>query len=140
MGGRANRVGLNALYLALDVDTAAREYQQISPLMPPGTLVSCQLTVDPIVDLTAGIRAGNGLPCGKISIATGVAAGSTSASNRPVGLSVTRLLRLGRKGFSHALSQDGVNLVLYVDELEPTDRLDVYDPQRSLPQNQSSWT
>ena len=38
-GGRVNRIGLNALYLALDVNTAVREYQQISPLMPPGTLV-----------------------------------------------------------------------------------------------------
>jgi RES domain-containing protein len=37
-GGRANRIGLNALYLALDVNTAVLEYQQVSPLMPPGTL------------------------------------------------------------------------------------------------------
>ena len=32
----ANRIGLNALYLALDHDTAIREYQQPSSLMPPG--------------------------------------------------------------------------------------------------------
>lgn len=61
-GGRANRIGLNALYLALDVNTAVREYQQISPLMPPGTLVSYQLTVDPIVDFTSGYHAEKWLP------------------------------------------------------------------------------
>ncbi|MEX3936887.1 RES family NAD+ phosphorylase [Paraburkholderia phymatum] len=52
------------------------------------------------------------------------------------------VIAAGAKGilFRSRLSPDGVNLVLYVDELEPTDRLDVHDPQRSLPQNQSSWT
>ncbi|MEM5389851.1 hypothetical protein VSR68_40975 [Paraburkholderia phymatum] len=57
-GMAATLTGLNALYLALDVDAAVREYQQISPLMPPGTLVSYQLTVDPIVDFTGGYQSG----------------------------------------------------------------------------------
>ncbi|WP_244323322.1 RES domain-containing protein [Paraburkholderia dipogonis] len=55
-GGRANRVGLAALYLALDLDTAVRENQQVSPLMPPGTLVSYQLSIDPVVDFTGGYQ------------------------------------------------------------------------------------
>ncbi|WP_243856825.1 RES family NAD+ phosphorylase [Paraburkholderia sp. BL6665CI2N2] len=50
-GGRANRIGPSALYLALDVDTAVREYQQVSPLMPP-VHVSYQLSIDPVVDFT----------------------------------------------------------------------------------------
>lgn len=29
-GGRANRPGVTALYLALDIDTAIKEYQQVS--------------------------------------------------------------------------------------------------------------
>jgi RES domain-containing protein len=57
-GGRANRIGLNALYLALDVNTAVREYQQVSPLMPPGTFVSYRLTIDPVVDFTNGYQSG----------------------------------------------------------------------------------
>ncbi|MGF6851424.1 RES domain-containing protein [Paraburkholderia sp. CI3] len=57
-GGRANRIGLNALYLALDVNTAVLEYQQVSPLMPPGTLISYQLSVDPVVDFTGGYQGG----------------------------------------------------------------------------------
>jgi RES domain-containing protein len=35
-GGRVNRPGTHALYLALDPETARREYQQLSQLMPPG--------------------------------------------------------------------------------------------------------
>ncbi|WP_250502557.1 RES domain-containing protein [Caballeronia sp. AZ7_KS35] len=57
-GGRANRVGLNALYLALDHDTAVREHQQLSSLMPPETLVSYALTAAPIVEFTGGYDSG----------------------------------------------------------------------------------
>lgn len=55
-GGRANRPGLEALYLALDTDTAIREYQQVSSLLPPGTLVSYRLTISPVVDFREGYR------------------------------------------------------------------------------------
>ena len=43
-GGRANRPGVAALYLALDIETAIKEYQRVSVLLPPGTLVSYQVT------------------------------------------------------------------------------------------------
>src|ERR1700744_3232462 len=84
-GGRVNRIGLNALYLALDVNTAVQEYQQVSPLMPPGTLVSYQLTVNPPSTSRGGPNATWGQGSGRISAVTGVAAGSISASSRPVG-------------------------------------------------------
>lgn len=53
-GGRLNRPGTKALYLALEPETAVREYQQLSPLMPPGTLVSYIVRVAPVVDFTGG--------------------------------------------------------------------------------------
>ncbi len=55
-GGRANRIGTSALYLALEVATAVAEYQQLSPLLPPGTLVSYRVTATPVVDFTSGYR------------------------------------------------------------------------------------
>ena len=39
-GGRANRPGVEALYLSSDVDTALAEYQQAAPVLPPGTIAS----------------------------------------------------------------------------------------------------
>ena len=51
--GRANRPGTQALYLALEPETAVREYKQLSPLMPPGTLVSYTVRVAPVVDFRA---------------------------------------------------------------------------------------
>ena len=53
-GGRANRPGVSALYVALEPETAVREYQQLSPLMPPGTLVSYTVRLAPVVDFRAG--------------------------------------------------------------------------------------
>jgi RES domain-containing protein len=44
-GGRANRPGINALYLSLDVETALSEYQQIDAHLPPGLVVSYQVHV-----------------------------------------------------------------------------------------------
>jgi len=47
---RANRPGTPALYLALESDTAIREYHRVSPLMPPGTLVSYTVSVYVVLD------------------------------------------------------------------------------------------
>jgi RES domain-containing protein len=56
-GGRANRPGTPALYLALEPETALREYQQLSPLMPPGTLVSYTVRLAPVIDFRTGYAA-----------------------------------------------------------------------------------
>ena len=39
-GGRLNRIGVPALYLALEELTALEECRQLSTLMPPGLIVS----------------------------------------------------------------------------------------------------
>lgn len=50
------------LYLALELDTAVVEYQQVSPLLPPGTLVSYEVSVSSIVDFTRGYQSGSWNP------------------------------------------------------------------------------
>jgi RES domain-containing protein len=55
-GGRANRPGVAALYLALEAETAIKEYQQVSTLIPPGTLVSYRVTLAPVIDVRQGYR------------------------------------------------------------------------------------
>ena len=56
-GGRANRKGLPALYLALEAETAIAEYQQLSSLMPPAILVTYTVTAEPLVDFRGGFAA-----------------------------------------------------------------------------------
>lgn len=53
-GGRANRIGVNALYLSEKLETALAEYQQLSPLMQPGLMVSYNLSIDCLVDFRSG--------------------------------------------------------------------------------------
>jgi len=52
-GGRANRQGVEALYTSLDEHTALREYQQPSPLMPPGTLITISVRLSSVIDFRA---------------------------------------------------------------------------------------
>ncbi len=56
-GGRANRKGLEALYLSLEPATAVAEFQQGSSFLPPGLLVSYSLTLDRVIDFTGGYQA-----------------------------------------------------------------------------------
>ncbi|WP_317617021.1 RES family NAD+ phosphorylase [Variovorax beijingensis] len=53
-GGRLNRKGVDALYLSLETETALAEYQQTSPLLPPGTIASYQVELSQIVDFSGG--------------------------------------------------------------------------------------
>jgi RES domain-containing protein len=53
-GGRANRPGVNALYLSLEPETALAEYQQRDALLPPGLMVSYNVSIDAIVDFRSG--------------------------------------------------------------------------------------
>ena len=47
-GGRANRVGLDALYLSNDSQTAIKEYQQLSPLISNTMIQSPGNTYDSV--------------------------------------------------------------------------------------------
>ena len=53
-GGRLNRPGTPALYLAADIQTAAAEFQQASPVLPPGMLVSYRVTLEDVADFSLG--------------------------------------------------------------------------------------
>lgn len=51
-----------------------------------------------------------------------------------------KVLAAGAKGilFKSAITGRS-NLVLYIDALSEADSIDVHDPNRALPKNQSSW-
>ena len=53
-GGRFNRPGVEARYLALTPETALLEYQAESSLLPPATVVTFLVTALRIVDFTSG--------------------------------------------------------------------------------------
>ena len=57
-GGRFNRPGITALYLAGDPVTALAEYVQGAPYTLPGTLVAYQTEIDGVIELDEAERPG----------------------------------------------------------------------------------
>ena len=140
-GGRVNRIGINALYLSLDVDTAVQEYKQVSPLLPPGTLVSYRVTAGPIVDFSAGYRRGIWPPLWEDFFCDWRACWFDQRIEPPSWVLGDVAIAAGAKGilFRSSLVPTGVNLVIYVDQLGTDDILEVFDPAGALPKNQDSW-
>lgn len=138
-GGRANRPGINALYLSLALETALMEYQQLDTLLPPGLMVSYNVTIDAMVDFRGGFTNGwdalwQDFYCDWRPMYF------NGGKEPPSWVIGGQVLAAGAKGilFNSAIGS-GANLVIYTDALTRTDAVTVYDPNKDLPQNQSSW-
>ena len=140
-GGRANRPGTPALYLSLEPETAIREYQQLSPLMPPGTLVSYTVHVAPIVDFRGGYEQGRWSELWEEFFCDWRELWFNRRVEPPSWVLADEAIVAGAKGllFASRLVDGGRNLVVYNDMLQDDDLLKVYDPAGELPKNQDSW-
>ena len=140
-GGRANRPGTPALYLALEPETAIREYQQLSPLMPPGTLVSYTVRVAPIVHFRAGYDAEHWSELWEEFHCDWRELWFNQRVEPPSWVLADEALAAGAKGilFASKLGAGGQNLVVYNEMLAAVDTLQVYDQAGALPKNQDSW-
>jgi RES domain-containing protein len=139
-GGRLNRAGIEALYLALESETAIAEFQQAAALLPPATLVTYRVTLDKVVDFRGGYTSDwdplwQDMFCDwrkmvfddKVEPSTWVISDMCIAE--------------GYKGIlfpSSALS-GGPNLVVFNSTLVVADKLVTFDPNGDLPKNQASW-
>jgi len=140
-GGRANRPGTQALYLALEAETAVREYQALSPLMPPGTLVSYTVRIAPVVDFRAGYDDARWPELWEEFHCDWRELWFNLRVEPPSWVLADEALGAGAKGilFTSKLAPGGLNLVVYNDMLAADDTLQVYDPTGALPKNQESW-
>jgi RES domain-containing protein len=140
-GGRANRPGISALYLALEPDTAVREYQQVSTLMPPGTLVSYTVRASAVVDFRGGYDAVAWSPLWEEFYCDWRDLWFNQRVEPPSWVLADEALAAGAKGvlFGSRIAPGGMNLVLYDEMLGAEDTLSVYDPAGALPKNQDSW-
>ena len=134
-GGRANRPGIRALYLALETETAIREYEQVSTLLPPGTLVSYEVTIERVVDLRAGYMADNGsslwedFTCDwrNLWFSGRIAPPSWAIGDKTIQANASGIL------FPSQIAPGGTSLVVYPDMLGAADMLRVSTPSQSLP-------
>jgi len=138
-GGRANRPGVNALYLSLELETALAEYRQLDALLPPALMVSYQVKVEPVVDFRGGYTHAwealwQDFYCDWRKMVF------NDRIEPPSWVIGDQVLDAGAKGilFQSAIT-GGTNLVLYNDALNNTDMIEVHDPNHALPKNQSSW-
>lgn len=140
-GGRVNRPGVAALYLCLDSETAVKEYQQVSTLMPPGTLVSYRVSAAPVVDFRQGFEPATWSTLWQSFYCDWRNLWFDQRVEPPSWVLADEAIAAGAKGilFRSHVASEGINLVLYMDLLEASDRLEVYDPTRALPKNQDSW-
>jgi len=140
-GGRANRPGTPALYLSLEAETAVREYQQLSRLMPPGTLVSYTVRVEPVVDFRGGYDPTSWSDLWQEFYCDWRELWFNQRIEPPSWVLADEAIALGAKAlaFGSKLVAGGTNLVVYTDMLGADDVLDVYDPAGALPRNQDSW-
>lgn len=140
-GGRANRPGTHALYLALDPATAIREYQQTSTLMPPGTLVSYTVQLAKVVDFRAGYQARMWSGLWEEFTCDWRGLWFDHGVEPPSWVLADEALAAGARGilFGSTLAPGGFNLVVYTERLDEHDRLEVHDPIGALPKNQDSW-
>lgn len=140
-GGRVNRPGVAALYLALDTETAVKEYQQVSMLLPPGTLVSYRVTAAPIVDFRQGYQPTQWPALWEEFFCDWRELWFNQGVEPPSWVLADEALAVDAKGilFPSRLSLAGVNLVLYPELLGSTDKIEIYDPAEALPKNQDSW-
>ena len=139
-GGRANRPGLPALYLALEPDTAIAEYQQLSSLMAPATIVNYTVTVDRVVDFRGGFDPAHWDPLWEDFTCDWRKLWFNDRIEPPSWVLGDDVLAAGGKGllFPSTKRPGGTNLVLYNSALDAGDVVP-YDPAGALPKNQASW-
>lgn len=138
-GGRANRPGVNALYLSLELDTALAEHRQLDALVPPGLMVSYTLGIGSLVDFRGGFTSDwdplwQDFYCDwrKMHFDLGIEPPSWRIGDL--------VLAAGAKGIVfRSVLTEGANLVVYTDALTDADVIDAYDPNNALPKNQLSW-
>ena len=139
-GGRANRPGVNALYLSLEIETALAEYNHIDALLPPALMVSYKISVDPIIDYRGGFSA-DWDPLWQDFYCDWRKMHFNDTIEPPTWVIGDQALVAGGKGILFkSIITGGTNLVLYNNTLAVSDSIIVHDPNKALPKNQDSWS
>jgi RES domain-containing protein len=110
--------------------------------MPPGTLVSYQVEVDPVADFRGGFDSRHWSPNWALLNCKWRALWFDQRVEPPSWALADEVIGAGGKGvlFRSTIRPDGVNLVLHVEFLSNADRIKTHDPSGVLPKNQKSWS
>ncbi len=139
-GGRANPPGIPARTSPSNLRPAVREYQQLSPLMPPDTLVSYTVSLAPVADVSAGYDATGWSELWEEFHCDWRELWFNQRVEPPGWVLADEALAHGAKGilFASRLAPGGTNLVVFNDTLTAEDTLQVHGPAGVLPKNRDS--
>jgi RES domain-containing protein len=144
-GGRFNRKGIPALYLALDPITTLKEASQgFAHKFEPYVLCTYEVDCEPIVDArTEASRREAGVDLAEMDSSWFADA---QGSREPASWALSRrLIGAGAAGllapsFAAAAAANDVNLVLWRWGPKLPTQVTVFDPSGRLPKNQLSWS
>lgn len=133
-GGRFNRPGQEALYLALDEATALAEYKQDNPWLPPGTICTFFVQGLRVADLAAGFDPERWPPLWADFAVDWRAEWFGKAIEPPTWYMADDVVAAGWDGiaFPSQARGGGTNLVIYNSSSRPASQLRVYDPNGAL--------
>lgn len=139
-GGRFNRPGLEALYLAREAVTALAEFKQDNTFLSPGTICQYAASELRVVDITAGYASGwdalwqdHDCDWRELLFNQRVQPPTWDMGDEAILAGCAGILFPSR---SHP---GGVNLVVFNSSILGPEFLRVLDPNHELPRDQSSW-
>jgi RES domain-containing protein len=140
VGGRFNRPGVQARYLAETAVGALLEYQQESPLLPPATLATFLVTADRIVDFSDGYDPERWSPIWAEAYCNWKGLAFLEDVEPPSWVIGDLVRDALVAGILYRSARDPKQrcLVLY-PEFAETFSARVYDPDGKLPRNPNSW-
>jgi RES domain-containing protein len=140
VGGRFNRPGVEARYLAETAEGALNEYRQESPLLPPATLGTYLVTADQVVDFSGWYNPEQWSPLWAEAYCNWKGLAFLEGIEPP-SWAIGDLVRAAGYGgilYRSARVPSHRCLVLY-PEFADTFTAPVHDPDRQLPRNADSW-
>jgi len=141
-GGRFNRPGVEARYLAETAAGALVEYQAEFPLLPPATLAAFLVTASNVVDFTGGYDTTCWSPIWAEAYCNWKKLAFLDEIEPPSWVIGDLVRDAGLPGILYRSARDAslTCLVLFPEMAETTGfRAPVHDPERELPRDASSW-
>ena len=141
-GGRFNRPGVEARYLAATPETALAEYQGESPLLSPATLVTFLVTAKDVIDFSGGYDPAHWTPIWAEAHCNWKGMAFLEGVEPPSWVIGDIVRDAGHPGilYRSARHAGGLCLVLFPDTLATSNFVaSVHDPANTLPRDDSSW-
>ena len=141
-GGRFNRPGVEARYLAATPETALAEYQGESPLLPPATLVTFLVTAKNVVDFSGGYDPARWTPIWAEAHCNWKGMAFLEDVEPPSWVIGDVVRAAGYPGvlYRSARHADGICLVLFPGMVVVSGfAAHAHDPAGALPRDESSW-